>query len=556
VRARAGTVLVAALLLAGCTSFTESADPSGSRSSPSGVGLATAVPADPLTVVAGSDPAGSAVGASRALFTHAELAVVARDDDPAGALLGASAAVGLGAPLLLTPAGGSLADDPLGAELDRLGARTVLSVGADPPSAAGGGPEVVAVPASTDAVERATGLRLADADPVADGDAVEAVAGLDPQRPAGLRPQGADQAPDGDGDGGRMPRVPRPAPLRGVTVLATDGPESLAGAATARAAGARVEVLRGTADPRTSPDVIKALSADGAGPVVTLGAGLADNPDLDWQLATARTGTELPGGGQTLFPGRMLVALYGSPGTPALGVLGEQDVDATVQRTRDHAAAFEDLVDVPILPTFEIIVTVASSAAGPDGNYSTEIDPEKIRPWVEAARDAGVYVVLDLQPGRADFLTQAKQYESLLELPDVGLALDPEWRLAPGQMPLAQIGSVGVDEVNAVSTWLADLTRDRQLPQKLFVVHQFRLSTLPDRERMDTSRPELAVMIHADGQGTQGDKQATWQALHQDLPPGPLRWGWKNFYDEDHPMLTPQQTIEQVDPRPDLVTYQ
>src|SRR4051794_8732243 len=132
VRARAGTVLVAALLLAGCTSFTESADPSGSRSSPSGGGLATAAPTDPLTVVAGSDPAGSAVGASRALFTHAELAVVARDDDPAGALLGASAAVGLGAPLLLTPAGGSLADDPLGAELDRLGTRTVLSVGADP----------------------------------------------------------------------------------------------------------------------------------------------------------------------------------------------------------------------------------------------------------------------------------------------------------------------------------------------------------------------------------------------------------------------------------------
>ena len=40
-----------------------------------------------------------------------------------------------------------------------------------------------------------------------------------------------------------------------------------------------------------------------------------------------------------------------------------------------------------------------------------------------------MYVVLDLQPGRTDFLTQAKRYEPLLALPHVGLALDPEWRL-------------------------------------------------------------------------------------------------------------------------------
>jgi hypothetical protein len=209
-----------------------------------------------------------------------------------------------------------------------------------------------------------------------------------------------------------------------------------------------------------------------------------------------------------------------------------------------------------VLPTFEIIVTVASSAAGPDGNYSTELDPETIRPWVEAARDAGIYVLLDLQPGRADFLSQAQQYRSLLELPNVGLALDPEWRLGPGELPLTRIGSVAVDEVNSVVTWLADLTRQLHLPQKLFVVHQFRLSTLPDRDRLDLSRPELAVLVHADGQGSQGDKQATWQALHGDLPVGPLYWGWKNFYDEDHPMLTPAQTIEQVVPTPQLITYQ
>ena len=151
--------------------------------------------------------------------------------------------------------------------------------------------------------------------------------------------------------------------------------------------------------------------------------------------------------------------------------------------------------------------------------------------------------------------TQAERYRSLLELPHVGLALDPEWRLGPDEVHLQQVGSVGIDEVNGVVTWLADLTRENALPQKLLVLHQFRLAMVEGRERLDTSRDELAVMVHADGQGAQPDKQATWQALRQNAP-APLWWGWKNFYDEDLPMLTPEQTIAQVSPQPQLISYQ
>jgi hypothetical protein len=315
-------------------------------------------------------------------------------------------------------------------------------------------------------------------------------------------------------------------------------------------------VVTGGTDPRASADAVDALGAKATRSVVALGADFAAAPDLPWEVDTARTGTQLPGGGQLLFPGRMLVALYGNPGSAALGVLGEQGLDASIERARQSAAAYDGLVGRPVVPAFEIIATIASSAPGPDGNYSSEADPEALRPWVEAAQRAGLYVVLDLQPGRSDFLTQAKAYASLLEQPDVGLALDPEWRLGPSQLPLQQIGSVGVDEVNGVATWLADLTREHRLPQKLFVVHQFRTGMVTGRERLDTSRPELAVTVHADGQGAPGDKQETWARVHEHLPPGPLHWGWKNFYDEDHPVLTPQQTIDQVDPDPDLVTYQ
>ena len=290
--------------------------------------------------------------------------------------------------------------------------------------------------------------------------------------------------------------------------------------------------------------------------MVALGAAFAADGDLPEQLATAATGRQLPGGGQVVFPGRTLVALYGSPGIPALGVLGEQGIAASIERVQALAAAYRPLVGGPVVPTFEIIATVASGAPGADGTYSTELAPEVLLPWVQAAAAAGVYVLLDLQPGRSDFLSQAQRYVSLLRMPNVGLALDPEWRLAPGQLPLQQIGSVGIDEVNQVVGWLADLTRERLLPQKLLVLHQFRTSMIQGRDRLDTSHGELAIAVHADGQGGQPGKQATWATLHQDLPAGPLFWGWKNFYDEDHPLLTPAQTVGQVHPTPSLFSYQ
>lgn len=562
-RARAAAVPVVLLLLvSGCSGSGDdppSEDPSSSAEA--GAAAAPVVPdlGEGLTLVADEDAVTQALSTSRALFESSPVAVLARADDRAGVLLGASAAVGLGVPLLLEAAegeGGEVSD-----ELDRLGADVVLAVG-KAEGAENGGPEVRAVPADAETVAEATGLSLDEEEIVAAEGDVAAVAGLDPEGPVALTVDDAaasdaaasDAAASDGADVDPLPEFPRAEPAEGTVVLAGDD-AAPAAVATARAAGARVQLMQGTTDPRASADVVAALSDEGTEAVVALGAGLGAEPGFDRKVETAATGTELPGGGQLLFPGRMMVALYGFPGSGALGVLGEQPVDASIQRARDTAAPYESLVEAPVVPAFEIIVTVASEFAGPDGNYSTESPVESVRPWVDAAGAAGLYVILDLQPGRTDFVAQAELYRPLLELPHVGLALDPEWRLGPGEVHLTQIGSVGIDEVNRVVGWLADLTAEKRLPQKLLVLHQFRVDMLPGLERLDRSRDELAIMIHADGQGPQASKQDTWRTLHANAPAG-LAWGWKNFYDEDAPMLTPQQTIEQVQPVPELVTYQ
>src|SRR4029077_9528835 len=166
--------------------------------------------------------------------------------------------------------------------------------------------------------------------------------------------------------------------------------------------------------------------------------------------------------------------------------LGQQGLSASIARARKVAAAYRARSRVPVVPALEIIATVAEARPGPDGDYSYQSSVAFLRPWVRRATAAGMYVILDLQPGRASLLAQARRYQSLLELPNVGLALDPEWKLAPGQRPDQQIGSVHISGVNSVIRWLADLTAHYRLPQKLLVLHQFRLSMIRNAQGLDT----------------------------------------------------------------------
>jgi hypothetical protein len=505
----------------------------------------TAAPEAPLTVVGQADDSDASIAMSGSLFREAPVAVLAPAGDVSAQELGAEAAVALGAPLIVQGAGAA-------PEIARLGSSGVLAVGLGDDAAS-------ALPASTTVVRadhaadvaRVTGADVAeapDADPSAAVSRVAALAAPDgdasPATPAA-----------GSGDDA-LPATAPAAALTGAHALATDAASSLAAVATARAAGVGVTVVpEGTPDPRASADAIAALHDAGATSAIAVGAAYADDASLEGRIRTASTGDQLPGGGQLVLPGKRYVALYGAAGTGALGVLGEQGPADAVARAKAQAAEYQPYSDEPVIPMFELIATVAAGSAGPDGDYSSEVPVETLQPWIDAARDAGVYVVIDLQPGRTDFLTQAKRYESVLAQPGVGLALDPEWRLGPDQVPLKQIGSVSAAEVDATTDWLAGLVRERGLPQKMLVLHQFRLSMIQDRASLDMDHPELAMLVHADGQGGQPDKQATWRALHADAPAG-MAWGWKNFIDEDTPMLSPEQTMRDVSPVPDLVTYQ
>ncbi|OUM42531.1 hypothetical protein [Arthrobacter sedimenti] len=486
-----------------------------------------------------------------------------------------SAAAGLHVPLLVVGPGGSGGPEVM-AELDRLEAETVIGYG-DPAAdwkAFAGPRELVSGPMSADLFESVLGLSVTPL-PVAEAGVVASIGelgGRDPRlltlEPA-TSPPAADPAPgasaaatsaESTGEGlaelataGKVPDfAPAAQPARAM-VLAMPS-SALAPLATARAAGADVELVT-DADPRSTSRIVDAVRSHADQAILAVGDAFGSQEIFTQRVRVAATAAQLPGGGQTVFPGRRMVALYGHPSGPYLGALGEQGIEATLARVKDLAAQYQPYSDEPVIPALDLIATVASADPGTDGDYSSETSIDELEPWIDAAEAQGVYVVLDLQSGRSDFLSQAKLYEELLARPSVGLALDPEWRLLPNQQPLQQIGTVGTAELNAATTWLADLTRDRALPQKLLMIHQFRIDMISEREGLDVSRTELAVTLHADGHGTPAQKLDTWFAL-QSVPPEGTWPSWKNFYDEDQPMLTPEQTYTLVDPKPWLVTYQ
>jgi hypothetical protein len=517
---RAALVLSAVgLAAASCASAAHAA-----RQDPAYLAVRIRPPAPATSVLAGS-PAALAAGVAEQLFAAAPVVVVVNARAPADLPIAATRAERTHAPLLLaSPA----ASAPSGGTPAPSGAPTPSS-GAPAPSG--------------DAAFRAAVRALHARAVLAVGLAPGALAAQLP----GVRVTAAPA---------QLPVTRAPAPLRHVVLLVHQGApaaEGTAVAVTAQVAGVPVIAVQGY-DPRTDPAAITALASARPRQVLAVGAGFGPEGLLAGRVAVAETGVQLPDGGQVLFPMHRLVALYGNPGTPSLGALGEQGLYASIARARHMAALYRPLSQVPVVPTFEIIATVAQGSPGPNGLYSYETPVSTLRPWVRAASRAHMYVVLDLQPGRASLLAQARLYQSLLERPNVGLALDPEWALGPGQLPLRQIGSVSIGEVNGVINWLAALTARYRLPQKLLVLHQFRLSMIQGEQRLNTRHDDLAIVIHMDGQGTPGDKQQTWDAVTAAAPPG-VFFGWKNFFVKDHPMLTPQETMEHV-PQPVMISYQ
>jgi hypothetical protein len=259
---------------------------------------------------------------------------------------------------------------------------------------------------------------------------------------------------------------------------------------------------------------------------------------------------ELPRGGRTILPNFRVVAYYGAPQDRQLGALGIGTPDHAARRLAHQAAPYARKTR-PILPALELIAVVAAGAPGEGGRYNLRQPDSVIRRYLKAARKAKALLILDIQPGRSDFFTETRRLRKWLKEPDVGLALDPEWRMAPGQVPGQVIGSVGSREVNATTAWLDQLVTKYKLPQKLLLVHEFTDDMVPEAELKP--RKGLAYVLNVDGFGGQALKIAKYKGFAKQGKG--FRRGFKLFYQEDTKLMKPRQVLR-MSPPPDVVVYE
>ena len=284
---------------------------------------------------------------------------------------------------------------------------------------------------------------------------------------------------------------------------------------------------------------VRSCGADG-------GEGASDVAD-----APPRLVSKLPGGGRRIFPDHRVVGFYGAPQDEQLGALGIGTPDAAAARLKRAAKPYAR-PSRRVLPAFELLATIANAAPGDDGLYLSRQPSETIERYLLAARRAKALLVLDIQPGRADFLTEAKRLDRWLLQPEVGIALDPEWHVGPDQVPGKTIGSVTAEQVNEVSQYVSDLVVKHDLPEKLFLIHQFTNDMVQGRERLQERRG-LAITMNVDGFGNPPNKISKYNDFTADQPR--LNDGFKLFYEEDTNVMSPGAVLA-LKPPPDVVVYE
>jgi hypothetical protein len=258
----------------------------------------------------------------------------------------------------------------------------------------------------------------------------------------------------------------------------------------------------------------------------------------------------LPG---AILPSRRIVSYYGNPLSSAMGILGEMPPEKLFPRLRDQAEAYKAADrERSVTPALELVAVVAQRDPGPDGLYRLRMDTELIERVASWADEHGFLLILDVQNGRGNVEDEVRWLLPFLSRPNVHLALDPEFAMPRNQVPGQRIGTIDATTINGVQQILADLVESEGLPPKMLLVHRFTEAMVTNYQKISTD-PRVQVVIVMDGFGGTAIKTQQYGAL---IAEQPVQYtGFKLFYRQDQPLMTPEQVLL-LEPPPDLVIYQ
>jgi hypothetical protein len=261
-----------------------------------------------------------------------------------------------------------------------------------------------------------------------------------------------------------------------------------------------------------------------------------------------------------ILPARRIVAFYGNPLSPRMGILGEIAPERMLARLDTIAAQWRAAdPGTPVQPALHLIAVVAQERPGRDGLYRLRMDStliEKVYGW---ARSRNAILILDVQAGFSTLERELPRLLPWLARPDVHLAIDPEFYMhyrSAGHRPGKRIGTVTAAEVNYATDLLARLVTERRLPPKVLVIHRFTVNMLPDARQIRLD-PRVQIVINMDGWGQPWLKFDSY-ALCQVNDPVQFT-GFKLFFHHDtrkgDPLLLPKEVLA-LRPKPMYIQYQ
>ena len=257
-----------------------------------------------------------------------------------------------------------------------------------------------------------------------------------------------------------------------------------------------------------------------------------------------------------LLPFDRIVAYYGNLSSPEMGVLGEypkaQVLQMLASTTQEWQAADPTTTVVPAL---DYIAVAAQGTPGVDSDYRLRMSANQIEQVIQMATQINGIIFLDVQVGLSSVEEEVPLLAPYLKLPQINLALDPEFDMHDGQKPGTAIGTMDASDINYAADYLANIVKENNLPPKILVVHLFTQSMVTNYKEI-TPLPEVQIVMDMDGFGSPAEKLKTFQECVEGQP---VQFaGLKLFYKNDtlagH-LMTPAEVIR-LSPEPSYIQYQ
>ena len=259
-----------------------------------------------------------------------------------------------------------------------------------------------------------------------------------------------------------------------------------------------------------------------------------------------------------ILPFKRIVAYYGNFYSKQMGVLGEYSPETMLAMLASTTKMWNAAdPTTPTIPAIQYIAVVAQGSAGKEGKYILRMPDDQIDLALDLASQVQGIVILDVQVGMSTLQHELPMLEKYLKMPNVHLAIDPEFSMKYGNPPGTVIGTFDATDINYAATYLAGIVQTNHLPPKILVVHRFTSAMVTNYQKIQPL-PEVQIVMDMDGFGSKEKKYGTYSRV---IYPEPVQFtGIKLFYKNDIKppstgMLSPAEVL-QMTPAPIYIQYQ